>query len=908
MKDSQIKVNILPNPNFTKPSKKEYGKIQKIICADENIHILDFKKFAYLVGEKGYIWKSSLLEGGASNENFKEAYVLSLDFDEGLTINDFLTRSKDLGLEPTFTYNTFSHTEEHNRFRAIWRLNEVIKMPQLKHALQLMLMEVFPEHDKSCKDLSRLWIGGKKVSFYKFENTLNLDNLLNSLVDSIHIKYGDNGAKELKKFCKKIGINIYNKYPFMINTSNLEENREKSYKYINREVRENLPKIDTFIYDNMIFSFDTKSYNNIKATCKGAKIQPKKGDKLKKTKIDYDKLKDRCNLFNDFINGNKLKHEEIKHLSFNLYKFEKYPTILEDTLKKYNYNNWSNKYNTYASAINYGYSPTKCEKNCKYYNECMNPLNIKEKYYQKESKVKKLYDLECITLEEAEKQLKEAMTTIKQVDKNIFTFVKAPTSIGKSRMLQNLDLKNTIVAVSNHRLGEQLYQELLEGNPNNEGLLYVKPINTSNMPIDLKYQIQRLYDLGVPGEVKTLVFDEIKRLNDLGKEGNKFPQYYYDLIEYAEQLQAIPKADSLLFTHHRVSFGNNSNSDIDTIIIDEDFLKSFIKYNTFTKDDVFNDLIKLREWARKFDNPKSQYYDDYLEILELTEYFDREIFNHRNSGEWFENPLRPMSMNPKFRRLVIKYIVENKNVLQMDIFKLFGAEYISLKQDQFIHMVNGEAIKELEDYRVIVLSATLDQDIHEMFVKKYLPKKEINFIEISNTEQKGKIYCDCSYSFSREGLKSISNKANYKLEKILSDDRYENIISFMNDDLIDVDKFNKKKITHFGATEGLNGYKGENLCVIGTPHNNSTLYEAYGVLLSGKSPKSSTWKVKRVKKYGFEFDLNTYENEDDILFTNIQLYFLYSELIQAVGRARTLRFDCEVFVHSAIPLPNCILI
>ena len=86
------------------------------------------------------------------------------------------------------------------------------------------------------------------------------------------------------------------------------------------------------------------------------------------------------------------------------------------------------------------------------------------------------------------------------------------------------------------------------------------------------------------------------------------------------------------------------------------------------------------------------------------------------------------------------------------------------------------------------------------------------------------------------------------------------------------------------------------------------MYEAYGVLLTGKSPVSDTWKVKRVQKYGFEFDLNTYENEADSIFTKIQLYFLYSELIQAVGRARALRFNVKVFVNSSLPLPNSILI
>ena len=899
---NKIKVNILPNPEFKKPGNEEYRKIQKIICNDENIKELDFKRFAYLVGEKGYIWKSSLLEGGAKNENFKEAYILSLDFDDGMRIDEFLSISKDLGLEPTFIYQTFSHTEENHRFRVIWKLNEVITMPQLKYALQLMLMEVFPECDNACKDLSRLWIGGKKVSFYNGLNTLNLDNLLNALVNSISEK-STNGheSRNIKKFCKNIGINIYNKYPFALK---IGENHEKSNNIFNRELRENSQKIDTFIYDNMEFSFDTNSYDNKKASCKGAKIQTIKGDKLKKTKIDYDKLKDRCNLFNDFINGKRLDHNEIKHLSFNLYEFEKYPTILKDTLINNGYNNYENKYNTYVSAVNYNYAPSQCGKNCKYFNECMNPLNIKEKYYQKESKVKVLYQEPTITLEEAEKQLEEVPNILKEMNVNDLLLLKAVTGIGKTELLKRLSLENVIIGVPNHKLGAETFERLKEVNP---GILYVKPLNLENMPIELKYEIQRYYDLGIPGEVKTLAFEEIKRLNDLGKQGQQFPLYYYDLIEYVEQLEQIPKADTMLFTHHRISYGNQ-NSKIDTIILDEDFLRSFIKYDSFTIDNVFNDLRMLRNWSEKFNHKNSKYYDDYLELFEFIEYFNIEVSRSVSSGEWFENPLRPIALNPKFRKLMVQYIKENKNDLNMDIFKLFRAEYVSVKQGQFIHIVNGEAIEELKDYKVVVMSATIDEEIHIDFIKKYLPNKNIIFKNIANTELKGEIIADCSYSWSREGLRKITDKANNKLEKILSSEEYINVISFMDDELINVEKYNKKKIAHFGATEGIDKYKNQNLCIIGTPHNNSVLYEAYGVLLTGKSPISDTWKVKRVQKYGFEFDLNTYENEADLIFTKIQLYFLYSELIQAVGRARALRFNAKVFVNSALPLPNSKLI
>ena len=728
-----IKVNILPNPRMKKPDNEECRRIQKIICNDRNIKVLDFKHFAYLVGEKGYTWKTSLLQGGAKNENFKEAYVLSLDFDGEIKIDEFLNISKDLGLEPTFIYQTFSHkTVKYNknkaknkrqelkkayktakgkgiyklnnhRFRAIWRLNEVITMPQLKTALQLMLMEIFPQSDSACKDLSRLWIGGKKVAYYNGENTLNLENLLNSLVNTINKNSTHtNSTRNIKAFCKKIGINIYNKYPYMLKS---DVNHENSYNIINRELREKHQKIDTFIYDNMEFSFDTNSYNSTKATCKGAKIQSIKGEKVKKTKIDFDKLSSRCKLFNDFVIGNRLEHNEIKHLSFNLYEFEKYPTLLEKTLISHNYNNYENKYNTYSSAMIYNYKPTQCGKVCKYYNECMNPKNIKEKYYQKDSKVKVLGKEPTITLAEAERQLSEVPSILNEMTSDDVLFLKAPTGIGKTELLKALSLENVIIGVPNHKLGEETFNRLSEVNPN---LLYVKPINLKNMPQELRFEIDRYYDLGVPGEVKNVVFEEIKRLNDLGKHGNKFPQYYYDLIEYVEQLEEIPNADTLLFTHHRISYGS-SNNKIDTIILDEDFLKSFIKYSSVNKNDVLQDLNKLVKWAKEFNYERNRLYhndlqlDDYLGLFDSIDEFERYLVS--SDGVWFENPLKVIAENPRFRMFLVQYIKSNKDDLNTDIFKLIKSERISVKQNQYIQMANGEAIKELNNYKVIVMSS-----------------------------------------------------------------------------------------------------------------------------------------------------------------------------------------------------------
>ncbi len=895
-----LKINLIENTKKEKPSKKEYGIIQKTICSEENAKEIDFDTFVDLVGNNGAIWKSSFMEGGAKNINFKCTYMLSLDFDNGISIKDFLENAKDLGLEPTFIYETFSSTSDFNRFRAIWKLKEVIEYPQLKTALQLMLMEVFSDCDSACKDLSRLWIGGKSVAFYNPMNALNIENLLNALSNIIEIKHGKNSLRGMKTFCKIAGLNMFNKMPFILKN---EEICEDFYIQLYREVRKNTQKLNFFKYDNFEFSF-TDSFDIDKNKNVSAKIQAIKGEKVKKIKVDFEKLSTKCGLFEDFLNGKKLSHKEIQHLSFNLYECEGYPTILKDTLMNNNYNNWQNKYNTYVSAVNYNYAPTNCSNYCEHYFECQNPINIKSKYYQKENKAKKIEDIPTITLSEAEKELNKMPSIIKSLTKNDFMLLNAPVGIGKTELLMNIDLNNTIIGVTNHRLGEELNERLSKRD--DIDLLYVRPLNMTNIPDDLRNLITNFYDLGLYGEVKNVIFEEIKRLNTLNKEENTdYPIYYNDLVFYVEQLKQIPNASSLLFTHHRISFGNQNNK-IDTLILDEDFLKTFIKYDVFNRDEIFNDFRNLIAWANRFNHINNKHYNDYVELKNYIEAFSLEL--SCNEDKWIENILNEITLNPKFRRIITQYMKENKNSLKTNFFKVIGAKGISLTKNGFIHIIDGKSLRELEDYKVICMSATLDETIHTAFIKKYLPNKNIIYKSIANTELKGNIYCNCSYAWSRDGLKKLTKKSKKALDKILNDDRYENIITFKSNDLINLEGTGKVKIAYFGAVEGLDKYKGQNLCVIGTPHTSSKVYEGYYFLLTGKNNISREWKVKRVKKYGFEFDLNTYENETDIFLTDIQLYFVYSELIQAIGRARALRFNVDVYVHSALPIPNSILI
>lgn len=60
----------------------------------------------------------------------------------------------------------------------------------------------------------------------------------------------------------------------------------------------------------------------------------------------------------------------------------------------------------------------------------------------------------------------------------------------------------------------------------------------------------------------------------------------------------------------------------------------------------------------------------------------------------------------------------------------------------------------------------------------------------------------------------------------------------------------------------------------------------------------------RVEYNGYDFSINSFDNEK---LRTIQLWMLESLLEQAVGRARLLRFDCNVKVFARFPIDQAII-
>ena len=100
-------------------------------------------------------------------------------------------------------------------------------------------------------------------------------------------------------------------------------------------------------------------------------------------------------------------------------------------------------------------------------------------------------------------------------------------------------------------------------------------------------------------------------------------------------------------------------------------------------------------------------------------------------------------------------------------------------------------------------------------------------------------------------------------------------------------------------TTGIDLLKGQDLTVIGTPHFNPICYELIACAIGHQIGKDNRITEQRVIRKGLRYMFPTFEDE---VLREIQISLIESELIQAVGRARTLRTKATVHLYSNLPL------
>ena len=782
------KVTVAPIPLSKKPEDFEVGQIKNSLTPTG---LTIDELFTITAPPKSYTIAPAYHSGRpVNNASWTSQQSFFLDFDGTISIEETLQRFRSFGIEPNFYYFTFSHTSENPRFRIVLLTDFELSDYKTAEKIRLGLKKLFPESDPLCFDAARIFYGGKESILLNRE-PIPFD-MLKLMVSLVWIDEDSGKTRNVPK-----RVSLYNYY----SDTQFQTNEQDSYLSYLQSVKNN--------------------------------------------KVDYKKLAQRVKIFQDFIEGKWLHHNELFGIATSLHWLKGGRKLFNSTLKKYNdlgsthYDKYKFKIMTYVAYMQY--YPMALSKFSPYESDWEH-LNLVSGVKLPIGRIERIKQAEYLSLKNAteifEREFNEALDSN---DTKIYIF-KLPTGFGKSTYLTNLEGK--IIAFPTHDLKEEIHQKM-----------NVKSIITPRIPKfydnNINIKIDNYYLMGLNEAVikiiKSLALNSDKKTC---QEDSVVANMYLTELNYSQ----VNKS-TLLTTHQRIIL---DDYDSDTVIFDEDPIKDILSVDSTSLDD----LILLNAHLPK-DN----------QILKLIEILKKAEPNQVHS-------MPSITINMEIIRETIALHHTKTNVvrfLSCSAFIVYGNGH------KKISYIVKRDLK--PDKKYIILSATAQVHLYER-----LYPKRLKVVDLSNIPLQGKVHQYTDYSYSRASL---------------TEDLIDDLRKRLGN--IPVITFNKHKMKfsqvdlkmHFGNVLGYDGLNGKDIAIIGTPHLNEVVYRLFAFAVGIDPNTESEMKVRHIEFGDYRFCIRTYRSKQ---MQQIQLSLIESELIQAVGRARPLRNDCIVELYSNFPL------
>ena len=214
----KIKLMIDNRPYTSKPDSKETACIKIRLAKPEAQKEYEINQVVECMG-KGYTFTPAVLENGTKNENWVQQQLFCLDIDneaegEILTPDEAITLLNDKGIKVFAYYYTFSSMEDKPKFRLLFLLKEVTYKQGEAKLIIKTLIDLLPQADKSCKDLSRLFYGtNKEVKIVDPEARITLEDVIKFAKPEAEAKTEDNTDYEvssnLKQLTKEFDLEKY---------------------------------------------------------------------------------------------------------------------------------------------------------------------------------------------------------------------------------------------------------------------------------------------------------------------------------------------------------------------------------------------------------------------------------------------------------------------------------------------------------------------------------------------------------------------------------------------------------------------------------------------------------------------------------------------------------------------------
>ncbi|MCD8122169.1 MAG: DEAD/DEAH box helicase family protein [Clostridiales bacterium] len=476
-----------------------------------------------------------------------------------------------------------------------------------------------------------------------------------------------------------------------------------------------------------------------------------------------------------------------------------------------------------------------------------------------------------VTLEEVSMCLEENLDQAFSYTGNGIHMIKAQTGLGKTRMYINWIEKHpqakVLVAAPTNTLKEQIGEDLKSHGITDEDL-FITPSAHGNcfIPREIQEKISYFHEAGLHGRTKSMIASYYQEIKD--------DPCMSAVAELCENLMKGAKGMEdkrvVVTTHAYLLQVPSELLSQYIVIIDEDILYLQILSNSHCVD-----VETLERLSEKRVPGLSEIADEILAAKEGI-YIRRE----------------PLSAAMPFteEQLSEYGICCDKENDVNDLF-LAGA-YIKEDDSRRGSVVHYFCPQKLSPGKYIVLSATLNEKIYRTYFKKDM--KVISYPE-KKVAYAGTLK---QYSYHSLGRNDLKKKTEiFEFIREYSGDPDLPVLTFKK---FENEAGRSCKGLHFGNLTGINGLKGRDIGIIGTPYKNEEAYKLPACYLGVDVNKKEDARphYQRVTYKGNRFLMMAYSDE---LLREIQLYSLESELEQAVGRARLLRNPCTVYLFSSFP-------
>lgn len=194
--ENKIKCMYFNNRFKEKPQGKQCGWVQKGLTETD----ITIEELADALCH-GASFKPGVLQGGMKADNWVQQQLFGLDFDNGMCIDEAYNKVISLGIVPCFMYTTFSHKEEHHKFRMIFCNDTVITDGSIRDKLQATLMGAVGGIDEVCFNRDRLFFGGKgnEVLYPSYDSRINAEAVIDKYWKDEYEQYISNAQPKSKK-------------------------------------------------------------------------------------------------------------------------------------------------------------------------------------------------------------------------------------------------------------------------------------------------------------------------------------------------------------------------------------------------------------------------------------------------------------------------------------------------------------------------------------------------------------------------------------------------------------------------------------------------------------------------------------------------------------------------------------